>query len=364
MQLLASPNSPSDESQRDKAIILLMSGGIDSSVSAWLLGEQGWDVIGVTMKIPVYRGGRLSSDAYQCNAPAVCDLLRIPHYFLEIEREFEQKVIAPFKEMYMQGRTPNPCAHCNAVMKFGVVWEFLRKTLGISNLATGHYALLKPSHGKAFLARAADKGKDQSYFLYGIRPEKLPDIEFPLGSLKKDQVRSLVSELQLPVGVEEESMELCFLGQSNYRELLAPEAGRSPGPVYRIGKGEVAQHKGICNYTIGQRRGLGFSLGEPVYVTHIDPGNNSITVGTYEEACSRLVQAHRLVVHLPDVCVRGGRLYGKIRSKGEPQACDVVDTDEESVTVKFDAPQFAPTAGQRLVIYDTEERVVAGGIIR
>ncbi|MHC4158182.1 MAG: tRNA 2-thiouridine(34) synthase MnmA, partial [Planctomycetota bacterium] len=179
---------------RSKQIAVLMSGGVDSSIAAHLLAEDGWDVLGITMKIPV-SGSTTSRSCCGADAAFVCNELKIPHYFIDVTDAFEQLIIEPFRQSYTRGETPNPCVDCNTLLKFSLVWDFLEKTFGISFLATGHYARVIKTNTYPRLGRARDKAKDQSYFLYGISREKLKNLFLPLGELTKDQVRSVAAQL-------------------------------------------------------------------------------------------------------------------------------------------------------------------------
>ena len=195
------------EKENSRQIAVLMSGGVDSSVTAYLLKEQGWDVLGITMKIPV----ACSTGKRGCcgaDAAFVCNELNIPHYFVDVTEAFEELIIKPFRQSYANGQTPNPCVDCNTLLKFSLLWDFLQQTFGITYLATGHYARVSKSNGRAFLGRAEDKTKDQSYFLYGIASEKLTKLVLPLGELTKEKVRSLAADLNLAVAEKPESMEL------------------------------------------------------------------------------------------------------------------------------------------------------------
>jgi tRNA-specific 2-thiouridylase len=252
---------------------------------------------------------------------------------------------------------------CNTFLKFDRVWNFLENTFGVRHLATGHYARIVDHDGVARLARADDRQKDQSYFLYGMARDRLSQLLLPLGSLSKPQVRELARRHKLPVAQRPESMELCFAGEGNYRRALDPESDGRSGPILDLSGKVIGQHTGIANYTIGQRRGLGIAAGQPMYVVRINPIENSVTIGSIAEACRRRVTAERMNILSPDQLFSGAQLYGKIRSTGEPAGCVVVRLDERVISVDFDEPVFAPTPGQHLVLYDEQGRVVAGGTL-
>ena len=347
---------------RSKQIAVLMSGGVDSSVAAHLLAEDGWDVLGITMKIPV----SCNTNSRSCcgaDAAFVCNELKIPHYFIDVADAFEQLIIEPFRQSYTRGETPNPCVDCNTLLKFTLVWDFLKKTFGINYLATGHYAKVSMTNGQVQLGRAKDKAKDQSYFLYGIAKEKLERFVLPLGVLTKDQVRSIAAQLKLSVADKAESMELCFAGEDDYRIALTPAEANQTGDIMDMQGNKTGTHKGIANYTLGQRRGIGLAGGKPLYVGKIDARTNTIALGTREEVSTRTVKANQINILIPEELVTGNRISGKIRSYGTHQPCRIAEVCETDMTVEFDAPQFAPCPGQRLVLYNSDDNIIAGGTI-
>ena len=345
-----------------KQIAVLMSGGVDSSVTAYLLKEQGWDVLGITMKIPVScNTGRRGC----CGADAafVCGELNIPHYFVDVTEPFEKLIIKQFRQSYSRGETPNPCVDCNTFLKFSLLWDFLEETFGISYLATGHYAKVSEADGKKRLGRARDKAKDQSYFLYGITAEKLQRFVLPLGELTKDEVRSTAVQLNLSVADKSESMELCFAGEGDYRLALDDAQANREGDITDMQGNRIGTHKGVAHYTLGQRQGIGYAGGKPLYVGKIDAAANTIALGTREEVSTHTVRAKMINTLIPEELVPGKKLVGKIRSYGDPKPCKLIDTGENSITVDFDLPQFAPCPGQRLVLYNNNDNIVVGGII-
>ena len=354
------PWSPKKPVQRQIAV--LMSGGVDSSVSTYLLKEQGWDVLGITMKIPVAcnTGKRGCCGA---DAAFVCNELNIPHYFVDVTEAFEELIIKPFRQSYANGQTPNPCVDCNTFLKFSLLWDFLQQIFGITYLATGHYARVSKSNGRAFLGRAKDKTKDQSYFLYGIASEKLTKLVLPLGELTKEKVRSLAAELNLAVAEKPESMELCFAGEGNYRDALTDVQTNQAGNITDMQGNRIGMHKGIANYTLGQRRGIGFAGGKPLYVGKIDARTNTIALGTREEVGCHTIKANQINTLILEELVTGSQLFGKIRSYGDPRPCKLIGIRETDMTVEFNQPQFAPCPGQKLVLYNSDDNIVTGGTI-
>ena len=355
-----SPWSPRKEPS--KQIAVLMSGGVDSSVTAHLLREDGWEVLGITMKIPI----SCDTDGRRCcgaDAAIVCRELDIPHYFVDVTRAFEELIIKRFRQSYAKGQTPNPCVDCNSLLKFSLVWEFLEETLGIRYLATGHYARVVKSGNEVRLGRAKDKTKDQSYFLYGIGRERLPHFVLPLGELTKERVREIAAQKYLSVADRGESMELCFAGEGDYRTALTGEKANHEGDITDMQGNKIGTHKGISNYTLGQRKGIGFAGGKPLYVGKIDAEANTIALGIREEISFRTIKANQLNVLIPEKLAAGERFFGKIRSYGDHRPCRIVDVNEETMTVEFNGPQFAPSPGQKLVLYDSGDNIVAGGTI-
>ncbi len=345
-----------------RQIAVLMSGGVDSSVTAYLLKNQGWEVLGITMKIPVSCNTNHRSC---CGADAafVCNELDIPHYFIDVTRPFEELIIEPFRRSYAKGETPNPCVDCNTFLKFSLVWDLVLETFGINYLATGHYAKVSKTNQNVYLGRAKDKTKDQSYSLYGIGLEKLERFILPLGELTKKEVRSIAGGLNLTVADKPESMELCFAAGGDYREALASAQTNQPGKITDMQGNIIGTHKGIANYTLGQRRGIGFAGGKPLYVGKIDPLNNTIALGTREETSSRTVSANNLNILIPQELIADKPVSGKIRSYGNPRPCKIINANQANITAEFNDPQFAPCPGQKLVLYNNKDNIIAGGTI-
>lgn len=336
--------------------LVMMSGGVDSSAAAVLLRSEGYDIAGLTMSV--------SDDNTACeSAASVCRALEIPHFSINISNEFKERVKEPFCRAYTLGMTPNPCADCNERVKFGLLWEIAEEEWGTDFItATGHYARITDFEGSAALRRGANLRKDQSYFLCGIKRERLARISFPLGEfLTKDETRDIVRKEGLPVAERPESMEICFAGESNYRYLIGAE--EAPGNIFSDSGIKLGTHKGISNYTLGQRKGLGIAAKEPLFVTEIHPKDNIIVVSKRDKAFSKTVYASRLNLLLPEAKrLKEISLFGKIRSQGEPAPCRVISLDNSSVEIEFAEPVFAPASGQRLVLY-TENGIVAAGAV-
>ncbi|MEA3225974.1 MAG: tRNA 2-thiouridine(34) synthase MnmA, partial [Planctomycetota bacterium] len=326
------------------------------------LRERGWDALGVTMKIPVSCDTNIRGC---CGADAafVCNELNIPHYFVDVTRDFEELIIEQFRQSYARGETPNPCVDCNTLLKFSLLWDFLEEKFGIRYLATGHYSRVSVADGRGRLGRAKDKTKDQSYFLYGIGSEKLARFVLPLGEMTKEEVRSVAKQLNLTVAEKAESMELCFAGEGDYRSALVGAETDRDGDITDMQGNKIGIHKGIANYTLGQRKGIGFAGGKPLYVGKINAQANTIALGTREEISSSTVRANRINTLIPEELIAKNRAFGKIRSYGDPAPCRITDVGADDITVEFDEPQFAPCPGQRLVLYDEHDNVIAGGTI-
>ena len=363
LRLLASSAMSWRSSDPDHEIAVLMSGGVDSTVTAMLLQQAGWRVVGVTMKIPVM--GDTAPERQFCGLEAAraAAELGAPHYFVEIAETFRECVVGPFREAYTRGLTPNPCVDCNAGLKFGAVWDLIEEELGVRHLATGHYARISRRGEYVCLEPARDEGKDQSYFIYRIPRERLPFFHLPLGELRKDEVRRLAAAAGLTAAQKSDSSELCFAGGENYRAVLGV-SGQAPGPILDIEGREIGRHTGIWNYTVGQRRGLRAPGPEPYYVVGIMPEKNTVIAGPRRATMHQHVRAIRPHVLQPDCYRVGGRLTGKLRSYMHPAPCVLTVAGPDAMEVVFDAPQFAPAPGQHLVVYAPDRGVVAGGEIR
>ncbi len=354
-------------------IVVGMSGGVDSSVAAALLVEQGFDVIGVTLRVwpwrepeeAVRKFGSCCSPETVDDARAVTRRLGIPYYLLNSEREFARAVIEPFAREYAAGRTPVPCVACNREVKFGSLAQRAR-AWDAAAVATGHYARItrEPTSGRYLLWRGRDARKDQSDFLWPLTQEQLATARFPVGDLTKDAVREKARALGLVTADKPESQEICFIPDDDYRGFLRrrmPEVFE-PGPIVD-GQGTVlGRHTGLAGYTVGQRRGLGLTSPGPLYVTALDPSRNAVVVGNATEVEVERIQAEQ--VNLISIPALTGPLAvaAKIRHSHEPAAATIEPLGQETVIVRFERPQRAPAPGQSVVFYQGD-LVVGGGVI-
>ncbi|HYA40511.1 MAG TPA: tRNA 2-thiouridine(34) synthase MnmA [Syntrophobacteraceae bacterium] len=353
-----------------KRIVAAMSGGVDSSVAAGLLLEQGFEVVGVTLQLQACDesgGGRscCGTDSI-AQARAAAGRLGIHHYVIDCRQEFEKTVLLPSWEEYSRGRTPNPCVICNERVKFGMLFDHA-VALGAYKLATGHYARVgMRKNGAPFLRRGADHRKDQSYFLFSIRPEALSGVVFPIGEFTKDAVRSLAQHLGLPNADRRESQDACFAAkETGYPEGLRRRLHKTtaPGPLVDEEGRLLGMHKGIHQFTVGQRRGLGVALGSPAWVKSIDPWIAAVVLTTREQALSaRGLRASgvRWIGFVPRF--RRLRCSIKVRYNQAPAPATVEPGEEATAKVWFDRPLRAVTPGQAVVFFHGD-RVLGGGWI-
>ncbi len=354
-----------------------MSGGVDSSVAALLLKEQGYDCIGVTMKLWDYEtaGGNINNESGCCSldsindARMVCANLDIPHYVMNFSREFHKEVIENFIEEYIGGRTPNPCVLCNTKIK----WETLIEKalqLGADYIATGHYARVRynKESGRYELMRAVDSNKDQAYALWGIRQQSLARTLFPLGELTKPQIREIADKHGLRTAHKSESMEICFVPDNDYNRFLKEAV---PGLDEQVKEGElvdteghvIGKHKGYPFFTIGQRRGIGTGFGKPMYVVDIDAENNRVIIGETDKLYSKkLIAGSVNFVSIASADEQGTEAVVKVRYRGEGFPAKIYPASENKVRIEFEEPQKAITPGQSAVFYDGE-RVLGGAVI-
>jgi tRNA-specific 2-thiouridylase len=344
-----------------------MSGGVDSSVAAALLVEAGYDVVGISMRLwgGASGSGCCSLDDFP-DARRVAAQLGVPFYVMDFRDVFARDVVAPFVSEYLHGRTPNPCVRCNQFVKFGTLWQRARQ-LGAQWIATGHYACVRRDRvsGIAELLSAADAAKDQSYFLFAIEPAVLARALFPIGELTKAQVRMRARALRLPVAEKPESQEVCFVPQGHYAAFVERYAGWPAAPQGTIvdGSGRVlGRHDGIHRFTVGQRRGLGVSSAEPLYVTRIDAESGTVRVGPRAAilAPGLIAGGARWLCGTP--VSPGTRLHMKIRSRFSPTQVTISDATADTFVARADAGLPAVTPGQAAVLYEGR-RVIGGGWI-
>lgn len=341
-------------------IAVAMSGGIDSSVTASLLCEQGFTVIGITMNVvPDYITAEfgVSSTRTVKDAQSVANQLGITHHVLDLSDHFETEIIEPFCNEYISGRTPNPCIHCNRMIKFSRLLEFGR-SLGASYLATGHYVRI--DHGPPCrLKKGLDGKKDQSYFLSRLTIDQLRQIITPLGTYTKKRVREMAHDLGLVISKKPESQEICFLPDGAYAQFVEYKQPDNcmPGPIKTADGTVVGTHKGLPHYTIGQRRNLGVALGKPQYVTAIDAQNNTLYIGDDDQLQATGVEADSPHWIIPPDSWSSSRLAARIRYRHDESPGEVVHYDDERVRFRFDEPQRAITPGQQLVLYRDDEVV-------
>ena len=355
----------------NKTVVVAMSGGVDSSVAAALLKEQGYNLIGITMKtwgfddFPVKDSGCCSLEAIY-NARNVSDKLGIPHYTFDFTEKFNETVIENFISEYMNGQTPNPCVLCNKSIKWGVLLD-RAKELGADYIATGHYAKVKNSQGRYFVSNSSDVKKDQTYALWQVSQYALGKTLFPLGDYTKPEIRKMAESMGLKTANEPDSQEICFVPNNDYRELLEI---RIPELKRRVDKGEViykdkkiGEHKGFPYYTIGQRRGLNLALGKPVYVSRIDAENNKVYVDDESGLYNKGFIAREVNFMKYGSFEKPVQSKVKVRYKDIGSAATINQIDKDTVEVIFDIPKKSITPGQSAVFYEGDD-VIGGGIIR
>lgn len=343
--------------------LLAMSGGVDSSTAAYLLLEKGYKVIGFTMRLWETEEGRCCSLADVEDARKVANKLGIPFYVLNMKEKFEREVVDYFCKEYARGRTPNPCIVCNSKIKFTALLQ-KKKELGVSHIATGHYAQVgySPSRKRYYLKKGRDLRKDQSYMLFSLSQDQLKSTIFPLGNLTKNRVRRLAARIGLPVHSKKESQEICFISQKGYNEFLKERKPScfKPGPILtREGK-IIGEHQGIPYYTIGQRKRLGGGRKKPLYVTEIDKDNNAIIVGQRKQAFTR--SAEITGINWVSIPAPENTIQCKVRIRYQHQESEATVSptgEKDRYRVTFEQPQWAITPGQAAVFY--QKNLLLGG---
>lgn len=351
-------------------VVVAMSGGVDSSVCAYLLKKQGYEVIGMTMQIwqndseEAKQGGCCSISAVY-DARRVADKLGIPYYVTNLKERFNEKVIKYFINEYLEGKTPNPCIVCNRYLKFD---DLLQKALQIDAfyIATGHYGIIErdESLGRFILKKSVDPTKDQTYALYNLNQFQLEHTLLPLGRFTKKEIREIAKEAGLSVAQKPDSQEICFI-DTNYKDYLNQKVPSKIKPGLFVDKHNrvLGQHKGVPFYTIGQRKGLGISVGKPLYVIDLDAERNIVVLGDEEDLNVKEFAAHKLNWIAIEKLENSIKINAKIRYNFQEQPATVVPEGDDLVRVIFDTPQKAITPGQSVVFYK-DDVVVGGGIIK
>ena len=352
-------------------VVVGMSGGVDSSVAAWLLKKQGYDVIGVTMQIwqdeenivQEENGGCCGLSAVD-DARRVAAAIGIPYYVMNFKDEFQKSVIEYFTKEYLAGRTPNPCIACNRYVK----WEALLQrslSIGADYIATGHYARIEHlPNGRYAIRRSATMEKDQTYALYNLTQEQLARTLMPVGEYSKDRIREMADEIGLLVAHKPDSQDICFVPDGDYASFIENttdqvlQTGDFVTPEGKI----LGKHKGIIHYTVGQRKGLGLALGYPAFVLEIRPETNEVVIGTYEESLTYTVRANELNFMSVEQITEPVRVFAKIRYNHKGAWCTVERTGEDEIVCTIDEPIRAATPGQAVVLYDGDY-VLGGGTI-
>ena len=361
---MTSPNN------KNRKIFVAMSGGVDSSVVAGLLKEQGHDVVGVTMCFNITHP---NSNKPSCcgidgiqDAQRAAQILDIPHYVFNFAQDINEKIIDNFTDEYLNGRTPNPCVQCNQHLKFGSLYDKVR-SLGADVLATGHYAKvhLNQTAQRFELKKGDDALKDQSYFLYSMKKETLPYVWMPVGDLMKTQVRELARKYKLNTADKPESQDICFVPSTGYKKFIEDRLGKevmTPGPFVDENAKIVGEHKGIVNYTIGQRDKLGLALGYPVYVYRIDKATNTVHVGNLNKLYSKGLIASQMNYVSLEGPYKNLEVKARIRYNSQEVPAVVTSLENHCAQIDFAQPMKSVTPGQSVVLYH-DDVVLAGGII-
>jgi tRNA-uridine 2-sulfurtransferase len=347
-----------------KRAVVAMSGGVDSSVAAALLVDQGYEVTGVMLKL--WKGEAENSNSGCCNVRAAEDAgrvaarLGIPFYVWNFAEEFENTVIRNFHDDYAAGRTPNPCVRCNQWVKFGELQRYAL-ALDADILATGHYARVRHENGRYRLLRGADPAKDQSYVLWMLSQQDLATTRFPVGEMQKSETRRIAEELGLRTAAKPDSQEICFVREGDLSGYIDRNLETRPGAIVDESGSVLGEHRGVQRYTIGQRKGLGVSLGMPVFVTSIDAQTNTITVGERDRLAVGAITLDE-VSFTNEAPPTGERVLLQYRAHGEVSAARVGEMSDGVLRIELDDPAFAVASGQSAALYVNDE-LIGGGVI-
>jgi tRNA-uridine 2-sulfurtransferase len=342
-------------------VVVGLSGGVDSSVTAALLLQQGYQVAGLTLWL-LNGKGSCCSDGMK-DAAKLCDQLNVPHYIVDVRQEFDKRIVQFIVDGYKHGVTPLPCSRCNKDLKFGLMLDYAREKLEIPKIATGHYARVDNVDGRYRLRRAVDRNKDQSYFLYELSQDQLMGAVFPLGETTKDQTRAMARTLGLAVADKPESMDLCLVeAAGSMRNFLDEHLDPIDGEIVDAAGAVLGKHDGAHHYTIGQRKGLGVAAAHPLYVLDIQVENNRVIVGPREDAFETETSVQRVnwvSCAEPNQPIRA---EVQIRYRSSPVRATIVPVEDNQARIVFDEPQFGITPGQAAVWYDGDV-LLGGGLI-
>lgn len=352
---------------KNKKVIAAMSGGVDSAVAAFLLKEQGFDVIGITLRLApdqednIERVGRCCSIDDMTDARLVCDKIGIPFYAIDAQAKFKESVFDPFVKAYQQGITPIPCLACNHTVKFGDLFKTAKKLS--SALATGHYARVVKYKDVLSIARPYDLDRDQTYYLYGTKPEVLKELYFPLGEISKPEVREIARKIGLIVHDKKDSHEICFVPDNDHAKVVEKASGKSFKGLIKDEEGAIiGEHKGVHRYTIGQRRGLGIASRERLFVADIDAERQDVVLASKEALACSEIQVSDAKFLVPQN-LWPEKIQIKIRARSSAQDASLLHNEGNSLlSFKFDQAQYAVALGQAAVLYDNDI-MLGGGII-